>query len=229
MTAQPLLQFDNVTVRRGGKPILQELSFSLFPGEKVALTGPSGAGKSSVLYLLLGFLQPADGTIYFKGEPYCASIVQRIRSTTATVLQEPVAGGATVRESLLFPFSYKHNRSDLPDEHTISSTLESLGLSTAMLKHPVAEISGGEKQRIALARALLLRRDILLFDEITSALDDVAKSNVYELLNRQQYTVLSVTHDPGWITRCDRVIRLESGRAAGTSVHTNAEAAHDNH
>ncbi len=229
MTAQPLLQFDNVTVRRGGKPILQELSFSLYSGEKLALTGPSGAGKSSVLYLILGFLQPADGAIFFKGEPYSASTVQRIRSTIATVLQEPVAGGATVRESLLFPFSYKHNRSDQPDEHTVCSTLESLGLSTAILQHPVAEISGGEKQRIALARALLLHRDILLLDEITSALDDVAKSKVYELLDRLQYTVLSVTHDPGWIARCDRIIRLESGRAAGTSVHTKAEAAHDNH
>ena len=216
MKIQPLIEFHDVSVTRGDKKILQDISFSLYPGEKIVLSGPSGSGKSSVLHVLLGFLPLSRGTVRYNGEPLSAATSHRLRQTTATVLQEPVPGGETVMESLLLPFAYKCNRHRTPDRRTICEVLATLGLPEAILEHQVTDISGGEKQRIALARALLLDRKLFVLDEITSALDAASKGRVAAALARTDLTILSVAHDPVWIARCNRIIRMEDGRIAGT-------------
>ncbi|MBN1758051.1 MAG: ATP-binding cassette domain-containing protein [Chitinispirillaceae bacterium] len=229
MVEQPLIQFHEVSVRQGDKQILQDLSFAVSPGERVVLSGPSGSGKSSVLQVLLGFLRPTAGTVFYHGSPHEATSVHRLRREAATVLQEPVPGGATVLESLRLPFTFKSNRHHTPDRQTITAMIESLGLPASILDHPVADISGGEKQRVALARGLLLNRDLLLLDEITSALDAVSRAKVITVLAQRNYTVLSVAHDPVWIGRCDRIIRLEDGRMIGNSPKNRGTDNNDNH
>jgi putative ABC transport system ATP-binding protein len=219
---QPIIQFDQVDVSVGGKAILAGLSFALGEGEKAVLRGRSGSGKSTVLKALLGVCPLADGAIYFQGNPLDKRVVGEIRRCAAYIGQEPVLGADTVRDALLLPFQFKAHRGAKPSESRLVEALRGLHLPTEILGQDCARVSGGEKQRIALARALLLGKSLYLLDEVTSALDAESKRAVFEVLADPRLTVLSVAHDPDWIGRCGRVFDLEDGRLIQEDSHGNA-------
>ena len=135
-----------------------------------------------------------------------------IRKSIAFIGQEPVLGADRVRDALLLPFTYKAHRHLLPDLQTVTKYLQTLHLSSDILDKPCARISGGEKQRIAIARALLLDKTIFLTDEITSALDPESKAAVMQELFESDITLLSVSHDSDWIERCSRVITMKDAQ-----------------
>lgn len=211
----PLIRFDHITVVAHGKTLLDGLDFALEPGAKAVLRGRSGSGKSTVLKALLGLYPLAGGAILFQGQPLTPATARAIRVSAAYIGQEPVLGGESVREALLLPFRFKAHRGHAPDEARIVATLEALRLSAALLDQSCQRVSGGEKQRIALARALLLDKSLYLLDEVTSALDPESKQAVFAVLDEPGLTVLSVAHDPDWIARCGIVYELENGRLAG--------------
>ena len=160
----PIIRFDRVSVTADKKMILSDISFALYPGEKAVLCGKSGAGKSSVLRTLLGLLPINLGTVYFQDLPLTPGTVQGIRSCTAYIGQEPVLGAETVREALLLPFQFKTHRAHRPTEAQLIEVLQRLQLPADILKQESRRISGGEKQRIALARGLLLGKKLYLLD-----------------------------------------------------------------
>lgn len=208
----PIIQFDRVSVTIHEKTLLSDISFDLFAGEKAVLCGRSGSGKSSVLRTLLGLLPLSQGMVYFQGKPLDSASVQAVRSRIAYIGQEPILGAESVREALLLPFQFKSHRDHKPTEERIIEILQRLQLSADILRQESGRISGGEKQRIALARGLLLGKNLYLLDEITSALDTASKKAVFDVFSDARLTVLSVTHDPDWMERCDRVFELEDGR-----------------
>ncbi|MBE0437797.1 MAG: ATP-binding cassette domain-containing protein, partial [Methylomicrobium sp.] len=104
----------------------------------------------------------------------------------------------------------------------LSEVLNRLHLTVDILKRKCSRISGGEKQRIALARGLLLDKSLYLLDEITSALDAESKQAVFDVFSDPQLTVLSVAHDTEWLARCDRILELEAGRLVRERAHGNA-------
>jgi putative ABC transport system ATP-binding protein len=217
----PIIRFDQVTVTALDKIILSNISFALLPGQKAALYGKSGAGKSSVLRTLMGLHTIQSGAVYFQGEPLTSLSVRTIRNCTAYIGQEPVLGTESVREALLLPFQFKAHRHHRPTDNQLMAVLHRLRLPAAILNSKSSRISGGEKQRIALARGLLLDKKVYLLDEVTSALDRDSKQAVFEVFSDPQLTVLSVSHDPEWMERCDIVFELETGILNKVEHHGN--------
>jgi putative ABC transport system ATP-binding protein len=208
----PIIRFAHVSVTAHGKTLLSDISFDLFPGEKAALCGKSGSGKTSVLKTLLGLHPLTQGTVYFQEKPLTPLSVRAIRSCAAYIGQEPVLGADSVRKALLLPFQFKTHRDRPPTQDQLSEVLQRLRLPEDILNRNSNRISGGEKQRIALARGLLLGKQLYLLDEVTSALDEESKQAVFEVFSDPNLTVLSVAHDPEWLERCGIVFQLEAGR-----------------
>ena len=208
----PIIRFDQVTVTAHEKTILSEISFVLFPGEKAVFYGKSGSGKSSVLKTLLGLHPITRGTVYFQEKPLSPASVQTIRGCTAYIGQEPMLGAENVRDALLLPFQFKTHRERPPTEAQLIEVLQRLQLSADILNQKSSRISGGEKQRIVLARGLLLGKKLYLLDEVTSALDAESKQAVFDVFADPLLTVLSVAHDPEWLERCEIIFELEGGR-----------------
>ena len=203
-----MIHFNNITLQVHRQVLLKDTSLLIEDGDKVVICGPSGCGKSSLLKAVIGAIPLADGTIQVDQTNLAAETVSDIRSSIAYIGQEPVLGAERVREALLLPFTYKAHRHLHPDEQTIAATIRQLHLSQEILDKPCARISGGEKQRIAIARALLLNKTIFLTDEITSALDPESKQAVMQKLLHSDITLLSVSHDPDWIQSCARTITI---------------------
>jgi len=217
-----IIRFDRVSVSVRDKTILSGISFMLCAGEKVVLYGKSGSGKSTVLKTLLGLLTVTGGTVYFQEKPLDSATIQSIRRHTVYIGQEPVLGADSVRDALLLPFQFKAQRTHKPTEARLLAVLEQLRLPASILKQQSSRISGGEKQRVALARGLLLGKHLYLLDEVTSALDMESKLAVFDVFANTELTVLSVAHDPDWLERCDRVLELENGRLIQETCHVHA-------
>jgi len=218
-----IITFQNVNLRIQQKKILDRINLKIFQNERVAIFGKSGSGKSTLLKMIVGGYVPTTGKILFRQTPVSAQTIGGVRQSVAFIGQEPVIGAETVRAGLLLPFHYQANAHLFPADSLVEQTLRNLELSADILNQKVNSISGGEKQRIAIARSLLLKKDIFLLDEITSALDAESKAAVLKLLCLDnKYTILSVTHDQEWLRHCQRFIEIEAGhiKADFTDFHS---------
>jgi putative ABC transport system ATP-binding protein len=207
-----MVVFDNITLQVHNQTLLEGTSLALTEGDTVVLRGPSGCGKSSLLKCAVGAIPLAGGRVKIDDMELSAETVAAIRSRIAFIGQEPVLGAERVQDALLLPFRFKAHRHALPGKEKTDELLERLHLPTGILNKPCARISGGEKQRIAIARALLLNKTIFLADEITSALDPESRQAVMDALFRPGITLLSVSHDPEWIRAGSRIIDLADRR-----------------
>ena len=215
-----MIQFEGVTVRKGQKLVLDAVSFRVEEGQKAVFRGKSGAGKSSVLLALAGALTPVAGTVRFNGVPVDATTVQTVRSELAFVAHEPVLGAETIREALLLPFTFRAHRQRQPAEEDLKQLLVTLALDPEILDRESAVVSGGEKQRVAVGRALLLGKRVFLADEVTSALDPESRSILLDIFSGPELTVLSVSHDEEWTRRCDRVFEVDAGAVSELEPET---------
>jgi putative ABC transport system ATP-binding protein len=186
-----MIRFEEVSIARGGSELLTGLSFEIHPREKVALSGPSGSGKTSILMALVGAYPVAEGTVFFDDKPVTPATVPAVRQALAFIAQEPVLGADTVRDALLLPFTFRAHRDSEPSDSAVEEALSQVRLSAGILDKRCTVVSGGEKQRVAVARALLLGKRVFLADEVTSALDAESKEAVMEVLSQPEFTVLA--------------------------------------
>ncbi|AEB11100.1 ABC transporter ATP-binding protein [Marinithermus hydrothermalis] len=209
-----------------GRAALEGVTFTLEPGTLNALVGPSGAGKSTVLRLILGLYRPAAGEVRLDGRPLWAYDLELVRRVVAWVPQEPAFFGGTVRENLeaLAPGV---------SAAAMREALETVQLweeLSAGLETPVHEETGGlsvgQKQRLAIAAALLRDARVLLLDEVTSALDPISEARVLTALEaaRAGRTVLVVAHRLHTVRQADRILVMQAGRVVETGTHAELVA-----
>ncbi len=206
-----MITFEAVTIGMQGRVLVRDVSFSIMAGEKVVLRGKSGSGKSTLLKALVGGARIMQGVIRINGLAVLPENIQQIRQELAYISQEPGVSRETAAEDLLLPFSFQAHHGQEPTAAQIEAVLARLLLDPAILGQKSATLSGGEKQRLVIARAILLNKRIFLADEITSALDAESKQAVFSFLLDSEHTVLSISHDPEWIDRCSRVFTIEDG------------------
>ncbi len=210
-----MIAFDHVTVAAGDRVLLRDITFSIDEGEKAVIFGPTGSGKSTILTTLMGARVPSAGTVLFGGAPVNVDTIAAVRGRVAFIGQEPVLGAARVRDALLLPFTFRANRHAHPTDRAIRDALDRVRLPHRILDSETGIVSGGEKQRIAIARALLLDKHVFLADEITSALDEESTNVILELFLHSAYTVLAVSHHPAWQRRFGTRIEVADGRVVG--------------
>ncbi len=198
--------------------VFHELSLDVCRGERLALIGESGAGKSTLLHLLGGLDRPIKGEIYYNGRDIVAMDEQALARFRNREL-----GFVWQNPSLLPEFSALENvtmplliRGIHPDvaARTAAARLDEVGLK-ARMAHRTGELSGGEQQRVSLARALVGEPQVLLADEPTGNLDFRTGETIIELLNevheRYRLTSVFVTHNLAFASRCDRILELSKG------------------
>jgi len=196
MKKNTVLEIRDLSLHFKSKHLFHNLFLSLEKGEKATITGKSGSGKTSLLKCILGFFRPDTGTITINGKVLTEQSVWRARQNIGFVPQEPDLGNLTVLEFLQHPFSFKANHTLNWDEFFLHQLMHSFHLEKDLLQKKASLLSGGEKQRIALLSSLLLKREIYLLDEVTSALDDETRMAVVEYLRQQdKLTFLFVSHD----------------------------------
>ena len=196
-----------------GKTILNGISFEVQTGELLGIVGPSGSGKSSLLRLLNRLDEPSKGTVYLDGVDYRQLPPRELRRRIGMVMQRPFLFPGDVATNLRFGPA---QRGEAMPEDEIASLLERVGLA-GFAAQEVSVLSGGEQQRVSLARTLANRPEVLLLDEPTSALDEQSKLGIEELVGAlvrdHGLTCVMVTHDRDQARRmCHRVIVLEAGR-----------------
>lgn len=196
--------------------VLRGFSLALGPGEKALLTGPSGCGKSTVLRCFLGFVVPEAGSVHIEDKELTPVSVWPLRRRIAYVAQEPDLGTGTAMEALERPFHYRANAALRGNLDRVLEWFERFRLGRDLLRKDVGDLSGGEKQRIALISAILLDRPVFLLDEITSALDRASQQAVSDYFRgREDATVLVVAHDPEAFSFVPRVIELPGHSKVG--------------
>jgi len=203
-----MISFENITIRIHQQALLSDTSLHISNGDKVVIRGASGCGKSSLLKSVVGATPLHDGSICVDGANLSSTTIAGARARIAFIGQEPVLGAEKVHDAIQLPFTFKAHSAKAPSAERIKELLDRLRLPEEILEKPCARISGGEKQRIAILRALLLDKTIFMADEITSALDSESRTSVMAELFQPEITLLSVSHDPQWINNCDRIIEL---------------------
>jgi len=213
-----MLEVESLHFAYGEKPILNGISFSASEGEIIALIGVSGSGKTTLFRLITGLIKPMEGDIVIAGRavPEGAQLTTYMRQEDLLLPWRTVLGNL-----LLFNELSKQKRNLQAEAHAL---LKRVGLEGSAEAYP-NELSGGMRQRVGLARALLQNRPLLLLDEPFTSLDVIIREQLYTLLReiRDQYhkTIVMVTHDfRDAMALADRILLLSQGKIAESFVMT---------
>ncbi len=219
------IKFDKVQFGLDGRTILNDISFNIFAGEKVALVGPSGAGKSTITKLLFRFHDLQKGKILIDGQDIGKVTQESLRKQISLVPQDPILFHRTLMENI------RYGRREATDAEVMAAAkkahchefISSLvnGYDTYVGERGV-KLSGGERQRVAIARAILKDAPILVLDEATSSLDSESEALIQDALHElmENKTVIIIAHRLSTIMQMDRILVIENGQMIHGGTHT---------
>jgi ATP-binding cassette, subfamily B, bacterial len=229
----PLGQIENLSFNKvsfkhqtASHKAIDDISFTVKTGETIAFVGPSGSGKSTLMKLLVGLYRPQNGSINYNGLDENTILFDDLRKQIGFVTQDTNLFSGSIKENLLFvnPEATDDDLKDVLDKASCNNLLERAekGLDT-MIGEGGLKLSGGEKQRLSIARALLRKPHLLIFDEATSALDSLTEEEITDTIkdisqDREQITIL-IAHRLSTIMHADRIYVLEKGLVVETGNH----------
>lgn len=215
---------ENVSFAYGrlDQPVVDNVSLTVAPGQRLGIAGRSGAGKSTLAHLLLGLCRPTAGRVLFDGADLAGLEAGSVRRQIGIVTQQPYVFGATIRDNIAFadptlPLDAVVEAAKLACVHDDIARMP-LGYDT-VVGGGGSSLSGGQAQRIALARALVHRPRVLLLDEATSDLDTLTERMVLEHLRSLGCTTILIAHRLSTIAAADVILVLEDGRVAAQGTH----------
>ncbi len=217
--SESLLRTDQLCRQVGDRLIVDHISLTVNPGDFIAVMGRSGAGKSSFLRLINRLDEPTGGTVYLNGQDYRSLSPRELRRRIGMMMQFAYLFPGTIADNLRFGPRQQGNTL-APD--AIDALLQEVGLK-GLANRDINHLSGGESQRVSLARTLANRPDVLLLDEPTSALDDHSEREIETLLtgviHDQNLAALMITHDTAQALRiANRAILIDGGKLLTTGT-----------
>lgn len=214
-----ILECKNLTFQGDNKKIIDDISLKVDKGDFISIVGPSGSGKSTFLKLVADLISPSSGELFCKGKNYLDYEPTDLRKNIMMVFQTPYLFGDTVLENLRFPYEIRNKKID---KKRISELFSEFSMSEDFIHKDVNNLSGGEKQRIALIRSLIFEPEILLLDEVTSALDvknTELVEKIIEKRNKNGKTVMWITHDLEQSEKyANKIIEIKKGKLTKEEV-----------
>ena len=193
-----MIQFKNVDLKLGNKQLLKNFDLRIRKGDKILLSAQSGSGKTSLLRLMLGFIDPDQGTILFMQKELAPDNIRKVREHFAYLSKEIDFPNGKVRDAFHEIFCFSANKHLGYTEKKLLEKLREFGLPEEILDKNTSVISGSERQYLGWILIMLLDRPILLLDEPTSAMDDKQKQWFINYVAQTKKTVICVSHDPSW-------------------------------
>lgn len=207
-----MLEISQLNYSVDGQDILKNINLEIERGTYLTFQGPSGSGKSTLMRIIASMITATSGEVLFNGKHLSSYEPTLYRQKVSYAFQQPTLFGKTVRENLEFPFLVRDKDFDL---QLVTKYLEMVNLNDSYIDKSVNDVSGGEKQRIALLRNLIFPPEVLITDEVTTGLDAENKAIVHDLIDRfnekRGVTILRVTHDESEIEASSHTITIESG------------------
>lgn len=225
---QGQVEFRNVTFGYDSVPLLRNISFWVRPGSMIAIAGPNGSGKTTLAHLMAGVYRPWEGAVLADGIPYDSIDIRELRKTLSYAAQEPILFPGTIHENL----TYGVPEAGLEDVEAICQTVlldEFLAKAQIGLDTPVGEhgftLSGGERQKISIARAMLRHPMLLILDEPTNHLDPESTRRLFENLARlpRGPAVVVISQDPRVLDQVDQCVLIEDGRLNVCTSHRDVK------
>lgn len=214
-----LLELSNISYIVKDKSIIRDVSLSVNQGDYITIVGPSGSGKSTLLKLCSNLISPTSGIITYNGRDLATIDPESYRKEVGYCFQRPYLFAKTVRRNILFPYDIRGLE---PDMNRIEYLFDLLHMPLNYMERRNDELSGGEMQRICLIRSLIFEPNVLLLDEVTSALDATNTSiveNVIDELHKKGITIISITHNEEQSLRtANRRITIIDGQLAKEEV-----------
>ncbi|MCR8645272.1 energy-coupling factor transporter ATPase [Paenibacillus sp. N1-5-1-14] len=213
---QPIIQMEHVSFAyRAEEPLIQDVTFDIPKGQWVTIVGANGSGKSTLVKLLNALLSKKEGRIHIAGIELDSSSKYDIRKQIGFIFQNPDNQfiGQSVKDDIIFGLE-NLGLSQIEMDKRIHKYAGRMNITHLLEKHP-GQLSGGQKQRAAIASILAMEPNIIVFDEATSMLDELATQDMIAIMQEMQasgqYTLISITHDMDEIAASDRVLAMERG------------------
>ncbi len=212
-----MIELDSVSFRydESMPPVIDDLSLRIRPGQYVAIVGKTGCGKSTLVRLLLGFEKPQNGSIYYDGKDMNSVDLRSLRNKIGVVLQNGKLFSGDIYSNIVIsaPTLSVDDAWEAAETAGVADDIRAMPMGMfTMISEGSGGISGGQKQRLMIARAVAPKPRILILDEATSALDNITQKKVSEALDKLNCTRIVIAHRLSTIRQCDRIVVLDKGR-----------------